>query len=548
MMRQSFGALCKSPDGAVAPTVALSLFALIAAGGVAFDYARLASMDTELQSAADQAALAAASQLDGEPGACERAVAAAQGLVANDTLMANEEGSSRAITIADPGVCQDGEPDEGEEDEDAGDITFDADAPIRFWQDAAKTTAATDDTNAKFVEVDVTPRTAFYMLTPLVGAFSSGAIGATAFAGMGEAYCKTPPVMICNPQETGTNKEFDAAGLAGKGLRLVSVGGSTGGWAPGNFGYLDTNGGSNGVPGLREALGWSVPPGNCIAANGVDTKPGANTTVTDAINTHFDIYQGDTPCPAGGSCPASINSIKDVVRSPTASGNNACKMHNQGWQLPAGYYGSNYATMSATTPLASTVTPTAMGHPRDMCHVAAATATGACTGPIGDGKWDRDAYFRRNYGWSSADWKDHTDLPATATRFDVYMWEIGNRGDVVGGVTVLGPRASGTLESRGLPVCSPIKSYGDGVVPTTTTPDRRKMAVAVVNCQQEDVKGNSVGVDVEDWIEVFLVEPSLARANTDANDVYVEVIRSIGTPTTASTVQTVHKSVPYLIE
>ncbi|MGI8931674.1 MAG: pilus assembly protein TadG-related protein, partial [Sphingomicrobium sp.] len=50
--------------GAVAPTLALSLFALVGAGGIAFDYARLASLDTELQQAADQAALAAATQLD----------------------------------------------------------------------------------------------------------------------------------------------------------------------------------------------------------------------------------------------------------------------------------------------------------------------------------------------------------------------------------------------------------------------------------------------------------------------------------------------------
>ena len=68
-------------SGAVAPTVALSLFALIGAGGIAFDYARMAALDTELQNAADQAALAAASQLDGETGACSRASAAAVGMV-----------------------------------------------------------------------------------------------------------------------------------------------------------------------------------------------------------------------------------------------------------------------------------------------------------------------------------------------------------------------------------------------------------------------------------------------------------------------------------
>ena len=57
--------LWRSASGSVAPTVALSLVALIAVGGIAFDYARMASLDTELQQAADQAALAAATQLDG---------------------------------------------------------------------------------------------------------------------------------------------------------------------------------------------------------------------------------------------------------------------------------------------------------------------------------------------------------------------------------------------------------------------------------------------------------------------------------------------------
>ena len=41
-------------------------------GGLAFDYARMASLDTELQDAADQAALAAASQLDRRPDAAAR--------------------------------------------------------------------------------------------------------------------------------------------------------------------------------------------------------------------------------------------------------------------------------------------------------------------------------------------------------------------------------------------------------------------------------------------------------------------------------------------
>src|SRR3954465_6085271 len=97
-MGRSAYSICRNDDGAVAPPVALSLVALIAAGGIAFDYARLASMDTELQSAADQAALAGASQLDGQSGACDRARAAAAHMVSNMTRMANDsKGSSIAI-------------------------------------------------------------------------------------------------------------------------------------------------------------------------------------------------------------------------------------------------------------------------------------------------------------------------------------------------------------------------------------------------------------------------------------------------------------------
>src|SRR5436190_16218712 len=89
MRRHLFG-LRGDKRAAVAPTVALSLFALIGAGGVAFDYARLASMDTELQDAADQAALAAVTQLDGQTGATNRAIAVAQSLLSNDSRFAND--------------------------------------------------------------------------------------------------------------------------------------------------------------------------------------------------------------------------------------------------------------------------------------------------------------------------------------------------------------------------------------------------------------------------------------------------------------------------
>jgi len=196
-MKRLGRSLIRNSDGAVAPTIALSLVGLIAAGGVAFDYARLASMDTELQTAADQAVLAAAAQLDSEPGACSRAANAAVSMLVNETRMANDgNGSGRQITIPLETAC-------------------DATGQVRFYQNITKTTAATTDANAKFVEVTVNSRTANYALTPIAAAFSSGAISATAFAGLDSAICKVPPLMLCNPNE-GSDPSFTIANSLGR--------------------------------------------------------------------------------------------------------------------------------------------------------------------------------------------------------------------------------------------------------------------------------------------------------------------------------------------
>ncbi|WP_205479699.1 pilus assembly protein TadG-related protein [Sphingomonas arenae] len=543
--------LGKADEAAVAPTVALSLFALIAAGGIAFDYARMASLDTELQNAADQAALAAASQLDGQAGAIQRAEAAARGLLANQTRFGNDGGG---INVA--------------VDTATGAIVFyankaDAEADTNSF------TAVTEFARAKFVKVRVAPRDAVYTLTPVVRAFRA-TMGGEAVAGLGTSICKTPPVMICNPDEVNANSDFDANSYRGRGLKLTSVGGGNGSWAPGNFGYLNTGGGSNGVPGLQEALGWVTPPGECIEATGVDTKPGANTPATDAVNTRFDIYDSNSSCQTGGTCPASINSVKDVVRPANASGNNACAIHNQGWQEGA----VPYLPSSAATPLPTTVTPTNMGHPRDMCH---AYDESCASGRIGDAKWDRDAYFRTNYRrsdgtyWTNADWQFNTGLTENVaktrpTRYEVYKWEMDNRDTVIDGVTVLGqrpPTASGaTLVSHGKPVCSPVEGYGSGTVPTGNVVDRRRFTVAVVNCTANSVNGNSTNVPVRRWIDVFVVEPSLnrgadartiagtavKRVSTGQGDLYVEIIGETSSGGSGSTnAQVVRRDVPYLI-
>jgi len=529
-MRRSVWRLAHNKDGAVAPTVALSLVALIAAGGIAFDYARLASLDTELQGAADQAALAAASQLDGQTGACARAAAAANDLLANQTLMANDATATRAIVVANESTC-------------------DATGSVRFYKSYNQVNdtfgdPATLDAEARVVVVQVNPRQAVYALTPVVGAFRSGNVNAQAIASLGSAICKVPPVMMCNPAEPASNADpnYDFNAVEGQGLRLV-IGDPD---APGNFGFLRTD--AAGATQVAKELGYNVPPAGCISTNGVETEPGNMIAVRAAFNTRFDITEnGSMTCPAGGTCSPSQNSRKDLVREVA----DQCNLGNNGWRESA----NPYRATSPTNPLPvdGTADPTAMGYPRDMCH--AVSVLGSCTGGIiGNGVWDIDAYFRVNFGWNRTQWManavnaDGTYLAATAadvasvSRYDVYKWEMNNPS------LVPSPRQVGTTAMRNYarPVCRT-----PGITPGGAIPDRRRISVAVVNCRAQDLRGHSTNVQVRKWVDVFLVEPAVARGNGPTarsrdGDIYAEVIGVTSSGGSADNTVT-RRDVPYLI-
>ncbi len=549
-MRRLASRLLRKDDGAVAPTIALSLVGLIAVGGVAFDYSRMASMDTELQNAADQAALAAAAQLDNETGACARAANAARSMLINRTYMANDGASSGTqINIPLETAC-------------------DATGQVRFYQNITKTTAATTDANAKFVEITVDSRTVNYALTPIAAAFSSGAISATAFAGLDSAICKVPPLMLCNPLES-TDPDFTIADYVGKGVRLVANDGG-GIYGPGNFGFLDVGAG-NGATTLRQELGASSIPGNCVSGSGVATETGSIITVRDALNTRFGIYDGGSlnqPCGnTGAGCPPSANMRKDLVLQ--GDGSTLAKLGivtgvgGNGWREATNPYpgvanitstGTNYHALTDAEIVGPTSVIAPMGYPEDICHSFKSDGTGNCTGGrIGDGNWDRYAYFKSNgansYAPAFADTAAmNTFLQATfgtttPTRYQVYQWEMTNA------ASRLQTEPAGSYNAVSRP--SVLAGEPGGVTPTSTQIDRRVLAVAVVNCTAEGVSGHTTDVDVKKFIDIFLVQPSLARSNglrTENGDVYVEIIGETANATNEGAVQLVKKSVPYLIE
>ncbi len=523
MLARSF---LRDVSGATAALYALALFVLVGISGVAFDYARLAGMHSELQNAADQAALAGASQLDGNTGTCSRAANAVVSLLANETLLAND-GAGKGITIP-------------------LEVDCDAVGSIRFYQDRDKTTAATDDSSAKFIEVTVDARVADYAFTPVVGAFNSGNIDATAMAGLGSSVCKVPPLMICSPDPSVA---FDADSK--KGWGVVATGhspsvsnqggvpgsGSNSTWAPGDFGFLQVNDPSanNRNAALLKALAYVNPPIDCVKVDENKVSTGNPQGLYDAVNTRFGIYDFNSngngnvlaPC-EGGACPPAPNVRSDYVRN----GNSTCKLGhgngNNGFQLPASgseFRPTNHGAYDPTVLLSSN-TPSAMGLPRDNCHYDT-FGTGLCpggTGRFGNGEWARQDYFTKYHNTDRpSDWK-------TISRYNTYKWELGQD-----------PYTTAHMPTGGAPVCG--TPAGDA--------SRRVLTVAVVsNCAS--LTGASQPVNIDEWVDVFLVEPSsddALRHNAFKDAIYVEII---GKSTVAGNgvfaTQNVRRDVPYLVQ
>jgi Flp pilus assembly protein TadG len=531
-MACSIRAIFRNDSGAVAPTVALSLFGLIAAGGIAFDYARMASLDTELQNAADQAALAAATQLDGLTNARARATAAANQIVSNSTLFSNDS-SGRPLAVATVAFCS------AYDDSVANNPADPPSAPTGC-------TVATGDADAKVAVVTMAGRSVSFALTPIVGAVSSGNLAAQAAATMESAICKVPPVMLCNPDEPVGNPDemLDFNPPRGVGLKLVTGSASV----PGNFGWLESGLG-NGAPALAGELGYNVPLGPCQAITGVTTKTGMDTSVLNAFNTRFDIFaNGNQTCPNqfGGTCSPSVNTRKDLV----CDTNDGTSCKNKANWTPVTYDPpfSDQDGDPATPIAAGAMTgsyPSIMGYPHDFCH-SGRQSQYTC-GIVGNGDWDRDAYFKVNYNWDHDQWVANTGLAEDAARYDVYKWEIAHpNGSGTMGINY--PQAVGSQAAFSYPA----SGNGAGVGESSSQPDRRVIAVAVLNCRALTIHGKTENVPVPSWLKVFLVEPAIKRGSgsdlyTDTKDIYVEFIEKSKAQDDQFS-EVVRRDVPYLIK
>jgi Flp pilus assembly protein TadG len=540
MWRSVLCRLWKSTDGAVAPTIALSLVGLIAAGGIAFDYARLAAMDTELQDAADQAALAAATQLDRSANAITHATAAIQDATASKRLAANltrfaNDGTGGGVAIDSITFCS----------------AFD-DSKADTGEACVETTTPAE---ARFVWVKTSLRTADYAFTPIAGALS-GTSHAEGVAGVDSSICNIAPLFVCVGSDT-----FPTDADIGKGLLMKT--GSKNSWFPGNYGYLDFGPGNPGV--IDALLGHGL--NGCQKIDESNTQPG-NKDATDAINTRFDVYAGSgatnspsicTDLADGTGCPD-----QDVGKDLTMTMTKVIVQSDSILTPPAntGTCG-DAATAKNATPVEISYTPfvlnsSAKGMPRDACHYS-----GTCTGGnFGDGSWNRDAYFLGNYGWDHATWIANTGLSATVSRYNVYKWELAHRNDTpsslapkqIGGVTSPSPNPKHTghintyTYSRVCAFRKPVNAKGPA------DQGRRILPVVAASCASLNGAADLDEFHAIRVFNVFLPEPSMNRTTaagfpgvTDDKEIYGEVIGSAVTPGGGTGFQYYSRNRPYLV-
>ncbi|MES2145054.1 MAG: Tad domain-containing protein [Pseudomonadota bacterium] len=467
MLSRSFARIntfARAEDGTV--LVLWAMFFAVALGFLAlsFDLGRVAATQSELQSFADQVALAAAGELDGRADAIIRANAAAAGLISDRQTYA--QGTT---TLAG-----------------AGSYTLSYLSTLPTDDRAAATAVTTNARLARYVRVQVARRSVMTGFAAATAAMNGDAgtnvqsnVAATATAGMTSWACDVTPLMFGVP-----NASWRARDNIGDQILLRSGGGSAA-WGPGNFGFLDVTSlpvdstgpcdGLNGAGLYRCLVGAERGITACIRTDaGVDTQPGQRVGLAEAFNTRFDIFQGSMN---GRRTDPAYRPAPNTVQGTLPRGGQTCRGNN-------------------------TDVSDAMALPRDNCLIS-----GTC-GRFGDGAWNRAAYVARNHRGTYP-----AGTNASSTRYQMYLAEIAAaRGRAAPNNVPL----PGFAEN-GAPMCSPTAS---------PDPDRRTVIAAAIDLASNPVSGSTRNVVPLEYVKLFLTEP-VQSAGSDT-DIMVEVVDTAG--------------------
>lgn len=248
--------------GAVAIYVGLMTTLLMGTGVLVFDFGRVIVLKSQMQNAADSAALSAAVLLDGRTGAMDRATSVATSAVSHGSGIGDNPGN---FTIA----------------------------SIEYFSEIDPSdVAATSDVDAVFVRITLNSEQITLLLQPILAMVSnSGGVDdqldlqADATAALAAIVCNAPPFMACDPgEDTAGDELLDDANI---GRQLVLKSPPGGASAPGNFGLLCPSEGNCGANNIEDTLGEENEEA-CYSSE-VTTSPGvAVNKVKNGINTRFD--------------------------------------------------------------------------------------------------------------------------------------------------------------------------------------------------------------------------------------------------------------------
>jgi Putative Flp pilus-assembly TadE/G-like len=470
--------------GAIAALAALALAALMGIAALSIDLGRAFVLESELQQAADAAAIACASQLDGQPGEQVRARDAARTLITNQQTF-GAGGATVAI-------------------EDAN-ITFPVVAKFIFTDLHGGEGYSTGN----HCRVEIAPRQLNFFFAGIVGAPTGVSATAVAVAAMRVARCQISPLMVCNNpaiSSGGTaNLATNADAYRGRGMTLKYFDNGVLP-APGDYGFVATanEGIAWSATAIRGALGRINPNLECLGEK-VSIRASHANAVRDGLNMRFDIYPTAALRDDPTYAPAE-NVVKGLRRSDAQ-----CHYDGAGgWDKPATPYAG---------PGSSPAGPAIMGFPRDNC--AYQTGGASCNAnaggkPVGTGAWDRAKYIEINHATGAP-------VPnSRQTRYEVYRWEI----------------ESGVLSQAAAAGERPNRQCG-AATPPAGTPDRRVITMTVFECGATLHDFKALG-----WIDVFLTEPVAIHDGAGANyvnddpDLHVEIIGQ-SAPQTRSVVRLV---------
>lgn len=457
--------------GVVLPLVAMSMVVLLGLTTLAHDVSIYFDLQTQLQKAADAFALGGAAELDGRPGAIDRADNAINTLLANRNSSVWGGADQLQVTVQARSYLKRLPDRDHEQDVSAYAIADEAsDAEQRA---------------ARFLQIVVAPVTirTFFPATLFGAASNQLTTAATAVAGFSEAVCRFTPVYICNPYEGGSPSIYEAVQDPAERRRELTLkqGPHNASSCPGNFGYLSV--GDNGAKALREALAAANPP-KCYSKDNVTTQPGNITSASEALNVRFDLYEGSAAGMKNATYPPATN-----VRKGYYAQGNACTQ--QKYECPTNKSG----VATCPNPLPFSALTADKGVTRSLCG-----------GAVGDGQWDVDGYWVANHASSGhakpAAWTN----AAPPSRYDVYRYEIEQ-----GYVNDPSTGEAGKAPETGAPACN---------APGLSNPDRRIMYGAVVNCiANADKIAGRMDLPVETFARFFLTRPV-----EQTNDIHAELV------------------------